>query len=54
MLSRNNEKCVDLDLDIGEETLLTDRDIKLDDGSVRELTIDDLKLCVKCNRGDIV
>ena len=39
---------------MGEETLLTDRDVKLDDGSVRELAIDDLQLCVKHNRGDII
>ena len=33
----------------GEETLLTDREIKSNDSSVRETTIDDLKLC-----GDVV
>ena len=53
-LARTNENHIDLDLDIGEETLLTDRNVKLDNGSSRELTIDDLKICVDHNRGDFI
>ena len=53
-LARTNEKRIDLELSAGEETPSADRDFKLDDGSAQELTIDDLQLCVKHNRGGVV
>ena len=33
--------------------LSADREIKLDDGSVRELTIDDFQFAMKFNKGDV-
>ena len=47
-------KRVDLDLDIGEETLLAGREINNNDRTARELAIDELELSIKFQRGDVV
>ena len=46
-------KRVDLDLDIGEETLLAGREINNNDRTARELAIDELELSIKFQQGDI-